>query len=82
MLDSRKVINLQGCRARLVSPIVSKIDLKGDPIFQSAAWFFVIILKFVFTSIFEKKIHEKKILDTKKISCPNPNWTHESISTA
>ena len=31
----------------------------GDPIFQSAAWFFVIILKFIFTPIFEIQIHEK-----------------------
>ena len=42
--------------------------LRRDPIFESAAWFFVIILKFIFTSIFEIKIHEKKNLDTKKIS--------------
>ena len=42
--------------------------LRRDPIFESSAWFFVIILKFIFTSIFEIKIHEKKFLDTKKIS--------------
>ena len=45
-----------------------KSILRGDSIFESAAWFFIIILKFIFTSIFEIKIHEKKILDTKKIS--------------
>ena len=28
-----------------------------DPIFESAAWFFDIILKFIFTSIFQIKIH-------------------------
>ena len=32
----------------------------GDPIFESAAWIFFIILKFIFTSIFEIKVHEKK----------------------
>ena len=31
----------------------------GDPIFQSAAWFFVIILKFILTAIIEFQIHEK-----------------------
>ena len=36
-----------------------KSILKGDPISESAAWFFVFILKFIFTSIFEIKIHEK-----------------------
>ena len=51
-----------------MSPIGSKIDFKGNPIFETAARFFVIILKFIFTSIFEIKIHEKKFLDTKKIS--------------
>ena len=43
-----------------------KSILKADAIFYSAAWFFFIILKFIFTSIFEIKIHEKKFLDTKK----------------
>ena len=38
-----------------------KSILRGDPIFESAAWFFVIILKFIFTPIFEIKINEKKI---------------------
>ena len=51
-----------------MSPIGSKIDFKRDSIFESAALFFVIMLKFIFTSIFEIKIHEKKFLDTKKIS--------------
>ena len=37
------------------------LDLMGDPIFESAAWFLFIILKFIFTSFFEIRIHEKKI---------------------
>ena len=45
-----------------------KSILRGDPIFESAAWFFIIILKFIFTSNFEIKINEEKLLDTKKIS--------------
>ena len=51
-----------------MSRIGSKIDFKRSPIFESAAWFFVIILKFIFTSIFEIKIQDKKILETEKIS--------------
>ena len=46
----------------LVSPIGSKIDLLGVPIFESVAWFFVIILKFIFTPIFKIIIPEKKTL--------------------
>ena len=52
----------------LVSPIGSKIDFWGYPIFESTAWFFVIILKFIFKPIFKIQIHEKNFLDTKKIS--------------
>ena len=44
-----------------------KSILRGDLMFESVAWFFLIILKFIFTSIFEIKIH-KKFVDTKKIS--------------
>ena len=51
-----------------MSRIGSKIDFKEDLIFEQAARLFVIILKFIFTFIFEIKIHEKKFLDTKKIS--------------
>ena len=51
-----------------MSPFGFKIDFKGEPFFESSAWFFVIILKFIFTFIFENKIHENKFLDTKKIS--------------
>ena len=40
----------------------------GDPVFESAAWFLVIILKFIFTPIFWIQIHEKNSLIPKKIS--------------
>ena len=33
-----------------------KSILRGDPIFESTAWFFVIILKFIYISIFEIEI--------------------------
>ena len=51
----------------LVSPNGSKIDFMGEPIFESVRSFFVIILKFIFTPIFEIQIHEKKFIDTKKL---------------
>ena len=44
-----------------------KIDFVTNPISGSAAWFIVIILKSIFTPIFEIKIHEKKSLIAKKI---------------
>ena len=49
-----------------------KSILRGDRIFESAAWFFFIILKFIFTAIFEIKIHGKKFLDTKKFHFRSP----------
>ena len=45
-----------------------KSILKGDPIFESAARFFIIIIKFILKSIFGIKIYEKNSLTTKKIS--------------
>ena len=50
-----------------VSSALKSILWRG-PIFDRAAWFFIIILKFIFTPIFWIQIHEKKFLDTKKIS--------------
>ena len=52
----------------LVSPIGSKIDFSGNSIFESAAWFFITVLKSISTPIFEIQIHDKKFLDIKKIS--------------
>ena len=51
----------------LLSSNGCKIDFLGDPIYESVAWFFVIILKFLFTLISEIKAHEKKFIATKKI---------------
>ena len=39
-----------------------------------AAWFFVINLKFIFISIFESNIREKKFFDTKKLSFSNADF--------
>ena len=45
-----------------------EIDFVRNCISGSAGWFFVIILEFIVSPIFEIKIHVKKFLDTKKIS--------------
>ena len=55
-----RLFYLPGCRVELASLNGSKIDFSGEPIFELASWFFLIILKFIFTPIFEIKIHEKK----------------------
>ena len=55
-------------------PYGSEIDFVRDPISGSAAWFFVSILRFIFTPIFGIKIYEKKFLDTKKISLSKPDF--------
>ena len=56
-----KVIYLNSQAVGMDSWVQSALKsiLSGDPIFESAAWFFVIILKFIFTSILKIKIHEK-----------------------
>ena len=45
-----------------------EIDFARNPISGSAAWFFVIILKFIMTAIFELKNHLKNSLAPKQIS--------------
>ena len=40
-------------------PYGFEIDFVRNPISLSAAWFFVFILKFIFTPIFDIKIYEK-----------------------
>ena len=51
-----------------------QIDFARKPISGSAAYFFLIILKLIFTSIFEIKNHVKKLLGTKKISFSKPDF--------
>ena len=57
----------------------SKIDFKGDPISESAARFFVIILKFILTSIFGIKIHGKNSLKPKKFHFQRPILNNHHI---
>ena len=43
----------------VAQPLDFEIDFVKNPISGLAAWFYVIILKFIFTAIFEIKNHEK-----------------------
>ena len=61
-------INSRAVGMAVAQPLGFEIDFARNPFSGSAAWFFVIILKFIFTSIFEIEIHEKKFLVPKKIS--------------
>ena len=63
----------------LVSPIGFKIDFLGDLICESAAWFLVIILKFIFTPIFEIKNNEKNSLKPKKFHFRRPIFMKQQI---
>ena len=72
---------LSGCRDGLVSSIGLKIDFKGDPIFESAARFFVIILKFIFTSILKSKFIKKNSLIPKKFHFRRPIFNKHQYIT-
>ena len=58
----------------LLSPIGSEIDSLGYLILESVAGLYVIILKFIFTPIFEIKLHGKKFLGIKIISFSKPDF--------
>lgn len=49
-----------------MSPISSKIDFKGGPIFESAARFFIIIHKFILHPFLKPKFTKQNSLTTKK----------------
>ena len=62
-----------------------EIDFARNPISESAAGFFVIILKFIFTAIFETKNHVKKFFfsepdrDEKSVSVSNLEVTDNNF---
>ena len=60
-------INSHAVGMAVAQSLSFEIDFVSNPISRSAALFFVIILKFIFTAIFEIKVHVKKFLGTKKI---------------
>ena len=54
-----------------------KIDFLKKSFSGSAAWFFVIILKTIFTPIFEIKIREIRFLDSQKIHFRKPTFINK-----
>ena len=55
----RVIFDSHACGMAVAPPYGFEIDFVRNPISGSAAWFFVIILKFISELIFEVKIHEK-----------------------
>ena len=74
-------INSHAGGMAVARPYGFEIDFVRNPISGSAAWFFVIILKFIFTLIFEIKLYEKKFLDIKKISFSKSDFCEPTVST-
>ena len=58
-----------------MSPISSKIIFRG-PFFESAATFFVFILKFIFTAILESKFTKKFLVTRKKFHFRRPIFSN------
>ena len=61
----------------IARPLGFEIDFARNPISGSAAWFFVIIVKFIFTAIFEIKKHVKNSLTPKKFHFRSPIFINE-----
>ena len=75
-------INSHASGIAVARPNGFEIDFVRNPISGSAAWFFVIIFEFIFTPIFEIKIHEKKSLTQKKIHFQRPIFKNRNIRSS
>ena len=62
----KRKINSQAAGMAIAQALDFEIDSAKNPTSRSAAWFFIIILKFIFTAIFEIKNHVKNFLAPKK----------------
>ena len=63
----------------VAQPLGFKIDFVRNPISGSAAYIFIIILKFIFTAIFEIKVQVKKFLRYKKFYFRSPIFMYQYI---
>ena len=63
---SERFLNSHAVGMVAARPYGFRNDFLRNPISESAAWFFVIILEFIFTPIFEINIHGKNSLTQKK----------------
>ena len=62
-------------------PYAFKVDFVRNPISEPAAQFFVYILNFIFSPIYEIKISEKKFLNTKIISFSKADFQKSSYTS-
>ena len=72
ILVTQKTLNSHAVGVAVAQSLSFEIDIARNPFSASAAWFFVIILKFIFTAIFEIKFYVKKFLGTKKFHFWSP----------
>ena len=64
----------------VAQPLDFEIDFTSNPISGSAAWFFDVIVKFIFTVIFEIENHVKNFLGTKKFHFRCPIFINQSLA--
>ena len=78
---SAKIINFNSDAGGMAvaRPHGFKIDFVRNPIPWSAAWFFVIILKFIFTPFLKSKFMKKNFLTPKKFHFRSPVYEYEVI---
>ena len=76
--NSTTYLNSQAVGMALAQLLGFKIDFLRNLFSRSAEWFFVIILKFIFTPSFGSKVHVKKFLGIEKNSFSKPGF-HKTI---
>ena len=73
------IFNSHAVGMAVAQPLDFEIDSARNPISGSATWFFLIILKFIFTVIFEIKNHVKKFFGAKKISFSKTDFYKQTL---
>ena len=71
------IFNSHAVGMAVAQPLDFEIDSARNPISGSATWFFLIILKFIFTVIFEIKNHVKNSLALKKFYFRRPIFINQ-----
>ena len=71
------VLNCHAVGIAVAQPLDFGIDFAKNPISGSAAWFFIIILKFIFKAFFNQNSW-KRFLDTKKFDFQSPIFINQN----
>ena len=79
-ISEMKRINSHAGGMAVARPYGFEIDFLRNPFSVSTSWFFVIILKVIFTPIFVIKIYAEKFFDTKRISFSKSDFLTPKIS--